>query len=181
MLVAGVAALIAWRARGSRPGSRAAHVLDVFRVFGSCPRSAGQLLGWIGLATAGRIAAATAIAWAFGIDDPLLAAMLVVPAVDLAGTLPLTPGNIGVASAAVAFALTAHGAGADVALSAGIAFGAVETITSIAFGAGSVLYLAGAVAPAGAGMRRWAPAAVSLTGCLALVAAFGATVLFPVV
>ena len=95
--------------------------------------------------------------------------MLVVPALELAGTLPLTPGNIGVASAAAAFALKAHGAGADVALSAGIAFGAVETIASIAFGAGSVLYLAGAVAPdAPPSARRWVTAAVSATGCLAL-------------
>jgi uncharacterized membrane protein YbhN (UPF0104 family) len=177
-LVVGVATATAWFARDSRAGSRTAHVLDAFRVFGRCPRAAGQVLGWIGVATLGRIAAATAIAAAFGIEDPLLAAMLVVPALELAGTLPLTPGNIGVASAAAAFALRAHGAGADVALSAGIAFGAVETITSIAFGAGSVLYLGGAVAP---GTRRWATAAVGAAGCLALGAAFGATVLFPIV
>ena len=178
MLVVLVAAAVAWRARESRAGSRTAHVLDAFRVFGSCPRAAGQLLGWIGVATIARIAAATAIAAAFGIDDPFLAAMLVVPALELAGTLPLTPGNVGVASAAAACALKAHGADADVAISAGIAFGAVETITSIAFGAGSVLYLAGAVSP---GSRRWITATVGAVGCLALGAAFGATVLFPVV
>ena len=177
-VVVAVAAATAWRVRDSRTGSRTAHVLDVFRIFGRCPRAAGQLLGWIGVAMLSRIAAAAAIASAFGIERPLLAATLVVPALALAGTLPLTPGNIGFASAAVAFALTAHGASADVAISAGIAFGAVETITSIAFGAGSVLYLAGAVAP---GSRRWATAAVGAAGCLALGAAFGATVLFPVV
>ena len=136
------------------------------------------MLGWIGLATLARIAAATAIASAFGIENPLLAAMLVVPALELAGTLPLTTGNIGVASAAAAFALKAHGVGADVALSAGIAFGAVETLTSLAFGAGSALYLAGAVSP---GSRRRLTTAVAAAGCLALGAAFGATVLFPVV
>jgi uncharacterized membrane protein YbhN (UPF0104 family) len=179
--VAAVAIATAYLARNSRRGGRIAHLFDAFRMFGRCPRAAGQMLGWIGLATLGRIAAATAIASAFGIENPLLAAMLVVPALELAGTLPLTPGNIGVASAAAAFALKAHGVGADVAVSAGIAFGAVETITSIAFGAGSVLYLAGAVAPGAPSARRWVTAAVSATGCLALAAAFGATVLFPVV
>ena len=56
-----------------------------------------------------RVLAATAIAAAFGVDQPLAAAVLIIPALDLAGILPLTPGNVGVASAAVAFALTAHG------------------------------------------------------------------------
>ena len=53
---------------------------------------------------------------------------------DLAGLLPITPGNVGVASAAIAFALTANGAGSDVALSAGIAFGVVETLTTFVLG-----------------------------------------------
>ena len=90
-----------------------------------------------------RLAAATAIAAAFGVDQPLVAALLDLPALDLAGILPITPGNVGVASAAVAFALTAHGVGSDVALSAGIAFGAVETLTTLALGCGSLLYFAG--------------------------------------
>ena len=58
-----------------------------------------------------RLAAAAAIAAAFGVDRPLAAALLIIPALDLAGILPLTPGNVGVASAAVAFALKAHGVG----------------------------------------------------------------------
>ena len=68
--------------------------------------------------------------------------MLVVPALEMAAFLPLTPGNIGVSSAAVAFALRTQGVDGDVALSVGIAFNAVETLTSLAFGAGSGLYLA---------------------------------------
>ena len=81
-----------------------------------------------------RVTAATAIAAAFGVDQPLAAAVLIIPALDLAGILPLTPGNVGVASAAVAFALKAHGVGSDVAVSAGIALGAVETLTTLALG-----------------------------------------------
>jgi uncharacterized membrane protein YbhN (UPF0104 family) len=178
VLVAGAAVVAAYLARNSGSSGRVMHLFDAFRVFGRCPRAAGQMLAWIGLATAGRVAAATAIAAAFGVDNPLAAALLVVPALELAGTLPLTPGNIGFASAAVAFALKASGASADAALSAGIAFSAVETLTSIAFGAGSALYLLGGSAP---GARRWTMAAVSATGCLAVGAAFGATVLVPLV
>jgi hypothetical protein len=62
-------------------------------------------------------------------------------------------------------------------LSAGIAFSAVETATSLAFGTGGALYLL-----AGAhGARRWSLAAVGATACLGLVAAFGATVVLPLV
>ena len=177
LLGVAAAALVAWIVRDSRPGSRWAHSLDVFRVLGRCPRAAGRIAGWIGLSMALRIAAATGIAGAFGIERPWIAALLIVPALDLAGILPLTPGNVGVASAAVAFALTAHGASSDVAVSAGIAFGAVETLSTLALGSASLLFFAGRRADA----RPWRTAAVALTGCLAVGAAFGATVLFPLV
>ena len=124
-----------------------------------------------------RIAAATAIAAAFGVDKPLVAALLIIPALDLAGILPLTPGNVGVASAAVAFALKAHGVGSEVALSAGIAFGAVETLTTLALGCGKPLYFAGARTD----IRRWQPLRLASCGCFALAAAFGVTVIFPLV
>lgn len=179
LLLLGVlaAGVVAWRVRDTQPGTRWAHALDVFRVLGRCPRAAGRIVGWVGLAMAMRLGAAAGIAAAFGIERPLAAALLIVPALDLAGLLPVTPGNVGVASAAVAFALTAHGAGSDVALSAGIAFGAVETLTTLGLGAGSLLYFAGARAEA----QRWRPAAVAVTGCLAVGAAFGATVIVPLV
>jgi uncharacterized membrane protein YbhN (UPF0104 family) len=172
-----VAVAVAAFARDRSPHSRAAHVLDAFRALARSPRAAAQLVGWIGLATASRIGAATAIAAAFGVERPLLAALLVIPALDLAGVLPVTPGNIGVASAAVAFALHAHGASMGTAMSAGIAFSAVETVTSLAFGTGSALYLA-ATAP---GARRWTAAVAGATACLGLGVAFGATVVLPLV
>ena len=103
--------------------------------------------------------------------------MLIIPALDLAGILPLTPGNVGVASAAVAFALTAHGVGSDVAVSAGIALGAVETLTTLGLGSASILYFLGRRADA----RRWHTVSVGLAGCFMVGAAFGATVLFPIV
>ena len=74
-----------------------------------------------------RIAAAAAIAAAFGVDQPLVVALLIIPALDLAGILPLTPGQRRCRERRVAFALKAQGVGSEVALTAGIAFGAVET------------------------------------------------------
>ena len=177
LLGVAVAAAIAWRARSFRPGTRFAHALDVFRVLGSCPKAAAQIVGWVGLAMLARVFAAAGIAAAFGVPRPLAVALLIIPALDLAGILPLTPGNVGVASAAVAFALTAHGAASEVAVAAGIALGAVETLTTLAIGCGSLLYFAGRRTDA----RRWRSAAVSACGCLALCAAFGATVLVPLV
>ena len=177
LLGVAIAAAVAWRARDSRPGTRFAHALDAFRVLGRCPRAAAQIAGWIGLGMGLRLVAAAAVAAAFGIDRPLAAALLIVPALDLAGLLPITPGNVGLASAAVAFALASQGVGSDVALSAGIAFGVVETLTTLTLGCGSLLYFAGCRTDA----RRWRTAAVSVCGCLALGAVFGATVLAPLV
>jgi uncharacterized membrane protein YbhN (UPF0104 family) len=174
-----VAVGIAVFARSRETHARVAHLLDAFRALGRSPRAAAELVGWIGVATTARIGAAAAIAAAFGVERPLLAALLVVPALDLAGILPVTPGNIGLASAAVAFALHAHGAPGEAAMAAGIAFSAVETVTSLAFGAGSALYLAGNVS--GAPARRWAATVAGATACLGLGVAFGATVVLPLV
>jgi uncharacterized membrane protein YbhN (UPF0104 family) len=178
LLATGVAAVVAWRVRDSRPGTKFGHALDVFRVLGRCPRAAAKLAGWVGLAMALRVTAATGIAAAFGVSRPLAAALLIIPALDLAGILPLTPGNVGVSSAAVAFALGAHGVGSGVAVSAGIALGAVETLTTLALGSASILYFLGARS---GGAPSWRTAAVAATGCFALGASFGATVLFPLV
>ena len=70
LLAAAAAAALAWRARDSRPGTTFGHALDVFRVLGRCPRAAAQIAGWVGLAMALRVLAATAIAAAFGSSSP---------------------------------------------------------------------------------------------------------------
>jgi uncharacterized membrane protein YbhN (UPF0104 family) len=169
------AAGAAFGARKWHSSRRIAHALDEFRELGRCPRRATVLLGWTGLAMALRVVAAAAVMASFGVDQPLAAAFLVIPAVELAAILPLTPGNIGVAGAAVAFALRARGIEADLALTAGIAFNAVETLTSLVFGSGSALYLAGSETTG----RRWTTAVAGVTACAALAGAFGWTVLAP--
>jgi uncharacterized membrane protein YbhN (UPF0104 family) len=57
-----------------------------------------------------------------------------VPALELAGIVPLTPANIGIAGGAAALALHAHGVPMHIALAAGLAVHAVETATGIAVG-----------------------------------------------
>jgi uncharacterized membrane protein YbhN (UPF0104 family) len=166
-----VGALAAYVARRWRPHVRAAHVLDVFRAIGSCPRTAGAIIGWVGLATASRVGAATAVCVAIGVDDPARAALVMIPALALANIFPITPGNVGVGSGAVAVALSLSGVGFGTALSAGIAYQALESAVSVLGGSVAVAYLARPPVPA------WWMRAAGTAGCLCLAAAFGATVL----
>ena len=128
----------------------------------------GRVPAWITAATVARLIAATAVAAAVGIESPLLAALLVLPAIDLAGVLALTPGNLGIKSGAIAVALQAQGVDLTTALSTGIAFHAVETLVGLAFGSCSALYLSRVRIP------RWAVGAASA----AVAAAFVGTTVF---
>ena len=88
-MIAIVAAVV--RSRRGRPQSRLAHRLDAFAALGESPRTSGVLSAWAAGSIAARVAAATAVAAAFGVRSPLLAGLVIVPALELAGTLPLTP------------------------------------------------------------------------------------------
>ncbi len=154
---------------------RIEQLLAAFRSLAASPRDLAIVAGWALAGAAAKVAAATAVVASLGIDNPLRAALVLVPAVELAALLPLTPGNVGLASAAVALALGSQGVEARTALSAGIAFGAVELLTGVAVGA------AGALALAGPWVRPFVRvAAVGAAACLAAIA-FGATVLLPAV
>ncbi len=120
----------------------------------------GRVPAWVAAATVARLGAATAIAVSVGIPSPFLTALLVLPAIDLAGLLAITPGNIGVKSGAIALALQAQGVDLTTALSSGIAFHAVETLVGLSFGSASALYLSRVPVP------RWA-----VGGATAVVAA----------
>lgn len=155
--------------------SRIDQLLVAFRSLAASPRDLAIVAGWALAGAAAKVAAATAVVAALGIDHPLRAALVLVPAVELAAILPLTPGNVGFASAAVALALGSQGVDSKPALSAGIAFGAVELLTGIVVGA------AGALAFAGPWLRPYVR--VAAIGAAAIVAAiaFGATVVLPAV
>jgi uncharacterized membrane protein YbhN (UPF0104 family) len=168
----GVGGVLARRSRNRRAQTRIAHVLDAFRELGRDPRAGARILACIVVATIGRLGAAAAVAASLGVHAPLAAAVIIVPALDVATLVPLTPGNVGVTSGAVALALQAHGIAHTDALSVGLAFHAVETGVSLLYGI---------VAPLAAGtvaQRRLALAAAS-TACLAVAVAFGATVIAP--
>jgi len=139
------------------------------------PRDLLIVSGWALAGAAVKIAAAAAIVTALGIDHPLRAALIVVPSVELAAVLPITPGNVGVASAAVAFALGAQGVPSAVALSAGVAFGAVELLTAMVVGAAGALGLAGPL------LRPYVRFAMATAAYGTLVAAFSLTVILPAV
>jgi hypothetical protein len=112
---------------------------------------------------------AVAIASALGVESPLLAALIILPTLDLAGLIPLS-GNVGITSGAVTMALQSHGVGLEHALATGLAFHAVETVAGIACGIGGVLLL-------GTRRRVLVLAAAGAAACVA--AAFCATVLVP--
>jgi len=174
LLLAGgitAAVLVVLFSRRRTPHARVAHVLDVFRALGRSPRAGCKLVAWSTLAVASKVLAAGAVAAALGVDAPLQAAVTMVPALALAGAVPLTPGNIGVGSGAIAIALHMVGVDGTTAISAGIAFQAVETAVSMLAGSAGLLYLARLPVPA------WTLRVAGAGACLALAGGFSATVL----
>ena len=96
---------------------------------------------------------------------------------EVAGTVPLTPGNIGVTKRRDRDGLPGarHLVHAR-ARGAGIAFHAVETAVGIIVGLSSVIWLAPYPSPA---FRQIALVGAAASGCLAVAGAFSATVLVP--
>ena len=164
----GLTGIVAFAARDRTPRTHVAHLLDAFRAIGRSPVGGARIVGWIAVGTAARFAGATAIAAALGVHSPVSAALIILPALDVAGLIPLS-GNLGITSGAVAVALQAHGVGASQALTTGLAFHAVETAAGIAFGLGSALFL----------VRFGARRLVVAGAAACLLAAFAATVLVP--
>jgi uncharacterized membrane protein YbhN (UPF0104 family) len=122
---------------------RVAHLLAGLAALARAPRRAIVLLAWSSATTAARLAATVALAEALRLPHPLVAGLLIVTAVDVAGALPLTPGNIGVAGGAVAVALASKGIGATQAMGAGFAIQALETMVSLGAGLVGVAHFAG--------------------------------------
>ena len=132
------------------------------------PRDIARLAAWVALSVAGRFAGAAAVSAAVGIQRPFLAALLILPALDVSGLVPLTPGNVGIASAAIAIAFRSHGVSFNHGLAAGITLQALETAVGVIVGTASVLWLAPYPSP---GMRRVA------LGSAAVAVGLGATAL----
>jgi uncharacterized membrane protein YbhN (UPF0104 family) len=152
----------------SRPGSgRAAHLLDVVRGVTARPGAALELCAWLLVSTAAKVLAAACAGAALGLHHPLAAALVIVPALELAALFPLTPGNIGMTSAAVAIALRGQGVPLAAAIGTGIAVHAVETLVGLAFGGACALSFAPRPTPRVAWLLAGAAGAALLAGAVA--------------
>lgn len=159
---------VAWALRRRFPAGRLRRFLDAFTALTRSPRDAARALAWTTASQSARVGAAAAVAASLTVPHPLLAALVIVPTLQLATMLPLLPGNFGVASGAVALALESRGVGVGHALAAGIAYHAAETVVGIAFGVAGTLL----VVPVPPLARRLAVAA----GAGALALGLGVTV-----
>jgi len=128
--------------RGRNCACGPARLLAAFAELGRRPRAALPLFGWAFGSMLARVSAAAAACAAVGVAHPVAAALLIVPALQAATILPITPGNLGIASGAIAVALHSQGVAIDVALAAGIAFHAVETVVGVSLGLVSIGFLA---------------------------------------
>jgi uncharacterized membrane protein YbhN (UPF0104 family) len=106
------------------------------------PALALRLVGWMTIEAAARVCAAGAVAVALGVGHPLTTALLITAAVDLASVVPVTPGNVGITSGAIALALDSRGTSLSMAIATGVAYHAVQTVVGISVGFTSVARLA---------------------------------------
>lgn len=117
---------------------RLARLLDAVRELVRQPRRGARVLAWTGVALLARVAAAAATTSALGVPSPLTSALIITAVLDVAGAFPITPGNIGITSGAVALALQSRGVALPTAVAAGVVFHAVEAAVGILFGLASV-------------------------------------------
>jgi hypothetical protein len=93
------------------------------------------------LASATKVAAVAVALLALDMPRPLAAALAIVPALELAGLVPLTPANLGAASAAISVVLQAQGVPLTESLPASIVLHGIEIFAGVLFGSGSAVFL----------------------------------------
>jgi uncharacterized membrane protein YbhN (UPF0104 family) len=151
---------------------RIAQMLSGLAALERSPRALMTVLGWTAGMVVARLGATMAVAAALDIPHPVLAALLILPALDVASAFPVTPGSIGIGSGAVAVALASRGIGMNEALGVGFAIQAVETFVSVAAGVLGALYLAGSRSA----VRRWTLRIATVGASVALAAGVGLAV-----
>lgn len=119
--------------------SRVAQLADAARGLAGQPRLAALLVACVATGIGARVLAAGCSAAALGVGHPWAAGFMIVAALEVATMIPLTPGNIGVTTAAVALALQHRHVALAPAVATGIALHAVETVVGITFGVAGVL------------------------------------------
>lgn len=165
-----IAASLSTRFRSHR---RIAQLFSGVEALVRSPRALAAVSGWTAGMQIARLGGTVAAAYALGLPHPFLAALVILPALDVAGAIPLTPGSIGVGSGAVAVALASRGIGMTQALAVGLAIQGVETLVSIGCGTTGLVYL---VQPSER-VRRLALRAIVVGASAVLAALVGAAVL----
>jgi len=166
----GLLAVVALSSGRVRRHRRIAVLLEGFAALERSPRAIVTVLSWTVAMALARLGGTVAVAVALGIPHPFLAALVILPAIDVASALPLTPGNVGIGSGAVAVALSSRGVGMSQALGVGLAIQAVETLVSLVAGTSGALYLAPRPTPA---VRRWSLRVAAVGVSVGLAAAVG--------
>jgi uncharacterized membrane protein YbhN (UPF0104 family) len=167
-VVAAVALLVA-TSRRVRAHGRIANILDGLAELGRSPRRLASVVGWmLGTVTA-QLAGTIAVSAALGLPHPVMAALVILPALELASAFPLTPGGIGIGSGAVAVALASRGIGMSDALGVGFAMQGVQTLVSVCAGSLGALYLLQPSTVA----RRWLLRGATVGASAALAAVVG--------
>lgn len=162
-------ALASRLSRRVRTHPRLAQLLDGMSAFIRSPRTALIVVGWSLAEQLARLLATIAIVRGFGLPHPALAALLILPALELASVFPITPGSFGVGSGAVAVALASRGIGMTQALAVGLAIQTLETAVSLTVGSTGALYLA-RLNPV---VRLWTARVAVVGGSAAVAAALG--------
>lgn len=169
---AGAVAVAAFASAGFRRHHRVAPLLDGLAMLATNGPALVRVALWTSGMQVARLAGTAAVAAALGLPHPLIAALVILPALDVAGALPLTPGSIGIGSGAVAVALAARGIGMTDAFATGLAIQGVETLVSVTCGSLGLAYL---VRP-NERVRRIAGRVALVGASAALAALVGATV-----
>ena len=169
----GCLALVAALSSRLRNHPRIAQLAAGLAALERSPRALLTVLGWTAGMQVARLLGTAAVATALGVPHPLLAALVILPALDVAAAVPITPGSIGVGSAAVAAVLASRGIGMTDALGVGFAIQAVETMVSVSVGTTGLAYLLRPNERA----RRIALRVATVGGSAALAAGVGLVVL----
>lgn len=171
-VLAGAAALVGTAAACSarlRTHPRLTLFFAGLRALEHSPRQLAAVLAWTCGMQAARLGGTIAVAAALGLPQPVLAALIILPALDVASAVPLTPGGLGIGSGAVAVVLATRGIGMTEAIGVGLGIQLVETIVSVAVGTSGLAYLA----QPSAAVRRWSLRVATVGGSAALAAGLG--------
>jgi uncharacterized membrane protein YbhN (UPF0104 family) len=163
----GIAATAAFFFRHKLQTSRVARLADAARGLARAPRLAAALTAWVAAGIGARVFAAGCCAAALGIGHPWAAGFVIVAVLEVATMIPLSPGNIGVTTAAVALALQHRHVTLAPAVATGIALHAVETVVGVTFGLAGVFALGSRI------VRRRLAIAVLVPGLAALAGLLG--------